>query len=92
MVGCTSDDWVLLVFSFHANHNDTTILEDCFNRYEDKTNTIHEDNVILINRSFQDIRLSIGVTGCVQGSKAVEGMKEVEAGIQLSLFKDKSAR
>jgi len=33
------DAWVHFVLElFDANHNDATILEDCFNRYEDKMN------------------------------------------------------
>jgi len=33
IIGCRSDNWVYFVFGpFDANHNDVTILEDCFNR------------------------------------------------------------
>jgi len=41
MVECTSY-WILFVLgSFDANHNDATILEDCFNKYEDKMNIMN---------------------------------------------------
>jgi len=57
MVGCTLDNWVLFVLGlFDANHNDATILKDYFNKYEDKINTIHEnDENILIDRDFQNV-------------------------------------
>jgi len=38
-----SDGWVHFVLGpFDANHNAATILENYFNRYEDKMNTIQE--------------------------------------------------
>jgi len=53
LVEYTPDGLILFVFrpfdiTFdiqHTNHNDATILEDCFNRYENKMNTIHEDDI-----------------------------------------------
>jgi len=54
MVGCTLYSILFIFRSFDANHNDATIFEeDCFNRHEDKMNTIHED-VILV-RDFQNV-------------------------------------
>jgi len=41
MIGCTPGGWILFVLGpFDANHNNAIILEDCFNRYEDKMNII----------------------------------------------------
>jgi len=40
---------------FDANHNNAPILKDASKWYEDKMNTIHEDDVILVDRDFQDV-------------------------------------
>jgi len=38
---------------FDATHNDATILQDCFSRYSDKMNTIHEGDIVLIDRDLR---------------------------------------
>jgi len=56
MVGCSSDGWVLFVLGpFDATQYDATILQDCFSRYSDEMNTIHEGDIILVNRDFRDV-------------------------------------
>jgi len=39
---------------FDATHNDATILQDCFNRYSDEMNIIHEGDIVLVD-SFRDV-------------------------------------
>jgi len=47
MVSCLSDGWVLFVLGpFDATHNDATILQDCFSRYSDEMNIIHEGDIV----------------------------------------------
>jgi len=37
-----------------ATHNDATILQDCFSRYSDEMNTIHE-GIVLVDRGICDV-------------------------------------
>jgi len=51
MMSCLPDGWVLFVLGLF----DATILQDCFNRYSDEMNTIHEGDIVLLDRSFRDV-------------------------------------
>lgn len=51
MIGCTPDGWILFVL-FDATQNDATILQDCFNRYEDQMSILQEGDVVLVDRGF----------------------------------------
>jgi len=56
MVDCSPEGWVLFVLgSFDATYNDATILQDCFNRYLDEMNIIHEGDIVLADRGFRDV-------------------------------------
>jgi len=56
MVGCSPDGWVFFVLGpLDATHSDATILQDCFSRYSHEMNTIHEGDIILIDRGFHDV-------------------------------------
>jgi len=48
--------WVLFILEpFDATHNDATILQDCFSRYSDEINIIHEGDIVLVDRNFRDV-------------------------------------
>jgi len=54
MVGCLPNGWILFVLGpFNVTHNDATML-DCF-RYSDEMNTIHEGDIVLVDRGFRDV-------------------------------------
>lgn len=58
MVGCTPDGYIAFVLGpFDANHNDATILGDCFSRYPEILKTIvviiHSSNYVLVDRCFE---------------------------------------
>jgi len=56
MMDCSPDGWVLFVLgSFDATRNNATILQNCFSRYSDEMNTIHEGDIVLIDRDFRDV-------------------------------------
>jgi len=56
MMGYSPDGWILFVLgSFDATHNDGTILQDCFSRYSDEMNTIHEGDIVLVDSGFCDV-------------------------------------
>jgi len=56
MVGCLPNGWILFVFGpFNVIHNDATILQDCFSRYSDEMNTIHEGDIVLVDKGFRDV-------------------------------------
>jgi len=56
MVGCAPDGYVLFVLGpFDAIHNDATILEDCFNRYEELLAILRENDVIFVDNGFRDV-------------------------------------
>jgi len=38
-----------------TTHNDATVLQDCFSRYLDEMNTIHEGDIVLVDRGFRDV-------------------------------------
>jgi len=45
--------WVLFILGpFDATHNDATILQDCFSRYLDEMNIIHEGDIVLVDKGF----------------------------------------
>jgi len=44
----------LFLDHFDATHNDATILQNCFSRYSDEMNTIHEGDIVL-DRGFRDV-------------------------------------
>jgi len=50
MVGCSHDGWEISVFGpFDTTHNNATILQDCFSRYSDEMNIIHEGDIVLVD-------------------------------------------
>lgn len=56
MVGYTPDSWVFSVLDpFNATHNNATILQDCFNRYENEMNILQEGDVVLVDKGFRDV-------------------------------------
>lgn len=56
MVGCAPDGYILFVFGpFDANHNDATILEECFEKYEDILAILQENDVIVVDNGFRDV-------------------------------------
>jgi len=56
IVGFSPDGWVLFVLGpFDATYNDATILQDCFSRYSDEMNIIHEGDIVLIDRDLRDV-------------------------------------
>lgn len=56
MVGCTPDGYVLFVLGpYDAKHNDATILQECFERYEDTLAIIEEGDFMFLDRGFRDV-------------------------------------
>jgi len=51
-MGCSPDGWVSFLGPFDATHNDAIILQDCFSRYSDEMNTIHD---IVLDKGFHDV-------------------------------------
>jgi len=56
MIGCAPDGYVLFVLGpYDATHNDATILQDCFERYENQLSTIQEGDFMFVDRGFCDV-------------------------------------